>query len=62
MPVLARLPTFGLCPRLTLICAGGGHRGRLVASIGRLRRKLGWRLEIVKRTGDVKGVVVLPER
>jgi putative transposase len=60
--VLAKLLTFGLCPRLKLIWADGGYRGRLVRFIDRLHDKLGWRLEIVKRTDDVKGFVVLPKR
>ncbi len=60
--VLAGLLTFGLCPRLTLVWADGGYRGRLVAFIDRWRHKLGWRLEIVKRTDDAEGFVVLPKR
>ena len=62
MLVLAKLLTFGLCPRLKLVWADGGYAGRLVRFIDRWRHKLGWRLEIVKRTDDVKGFVVLPKR
>jgi putative transposase len=60
--VLARLLTFGLCPRLQLIWADGGYAGRLVRFIDRWHHKLGWRLEIVKRSDDAKGFVVLPHR
>ena len=60
--VLAQLLPLGLCPRLKLIWADGGYAGRLVRFVGRLGRSIGWRLEIVKRTDDMKGFVVLPRR
>ncbi len=49
----------GRFPRLRLIWADGGYRGKLIewtASFG------GWALEIVKRNDDVKGFKVLPRR
>ena len=49
----------GRFPRLCLIWADGGYRGKLIewtASLG------GWVLEIVKRNDDVKGFKVLPRR
>ncbi len=49
----------GRFPRLRLIWADGGYRGKLIewtASLG------GWVLEIVKRNDDVKGFKVLPNR
>ena len=49
----------GLFPRLTLIWADGGYAGKLVA----WAREFGnWTLEIVKRSDDMKGFVVLPRR
>ncbi len=62
LAVLAKLLPFGLFPRLALIWADGGYAGRLVKMLDRLRRPLGWRLEIVKRTDDMVGFVVLPKR
>ena len=49
-------------PRLQLIWADGGYAGRLVRFLDRWRRSLGWVLQIVKRTDDVKGFVVVPKR
>lgn len=49
----------GWFPRLQLIWADGGYAGQLVdwtASVGQ------WVLEIVKRSDDLKGFVVLPRR
>jgi putative transposase len=60
--VLARLLPLGLFPRLAVIWADGAYAGRLVRFLGRWRRPLGWVLEIVKRTDDAKGFVVLPKR
>jgi len=60
--VLAKLLAAGSFPRLTLIWADGGYAGRLVRFLDRLKRSLGWALQIVKRTDDVKGFVVLPKR
>ena len=55
--VLGKL--LGRFPRLCLIWADGGYRGKLIewtASFGQ------WVLEIVKRNDDVKGFAVLPRR
>ena len=49
----------GCFPRLKLIWADGGYRGKLIAwgaAFG------GWILEIVKRNDDAKGFAVLPKR
>ena len=60
--VLAQLLPFGLFPRLALIWADGAYAGRLARFLGRWRGSLGWALEIVKRTDDMVGFVVLPKR
>jgi putative transposase len=62
LAVLAKLLPHGLFPRLELIWADGGYAGRLVRLLDRWRRSLGWALQIVKRTDDLKGFVVLPKR
>ena len=49
----------GAFPRLRLIWADGGYAGKLVAWVAMLG---GWVLEIVKRSDEVKGFVVLPRR
>ena len=49
----------GLYPRLKLIWADGGYAGKLVDWTKTLG---GWVLEIVKRSDDVIGFVVLPKR
>lgn len=49
----------GRFPRLVLIWADGGYAGQLVQWARQLG---GWLLEIVKRSDDVKGFVVLPHR
>ena len=46
-------------PRLKLIWADGGYRGKLVDWV---QGTFQWVLEIVKRNDDVKGFVVLPKR
>ena len=46
-------------PRLTLIWADGGYRGKLIAWTKQLYH---WTLEIVKRNTDVSGFKVLPRR
>jgi putative transposase len=46
-------------PRLRLIWADGGYRGKLVDWV---KEKLAWTLEIVKRNDDVTGFKVLPRR
>lgn len=49
----------GAFPRLQLIWADGGYAGQLIAWVAAFG---GWVLEIVKRSDDVKGFVVLPRR
>ena len=46
-------------PRLKLIWADGGYRGKLIFWV---KRVCGWTLEIVKRNDDVTGFEVLPRR
>ena len=48
--------------RLRLIWADGGYAGKLVEWVRALRARGRLRLEIVKRSDDVKGFVVLPRR
>ena len=60
--VLARLLMLKVCmllPRLVLIWADGGYAGQLLAWV---KAAGGWALEIVKRSDDMKGFVVLPKR
>jgi putative transposase len=49
----------GRFSRLKLIWADGGYAGQL---IGWVQQICGWVLEIVKRSDDVTGFVVLPKR
>jgi putative transposase len=49
----------GLYPRLKLIWADGGYAGKLIDWTKRIG---GWVLEIVKRSDDIVGFVVLPRR
>ena len=49
----------GAFPRLRLIWADGGYAGQLVAWVANFA---GWVLEIVKRSDDIKGWVLLPHR
>ena len=52
-----------LLPRLCFFWADGGYQGRLLPWLKRLTQLIGcWTLEIVKRTDDMKGFVVLPRR
>ncbi len=46
-------------PRIKLVWADGGYAGQLVEWT---RQTCGWKLEIVKRSDDVSGFVVLPRR
>jgi len=46
-------------PRLKLVWADGGYAGKLVDWVKQFYR---WVLEIVKRTDDMKGFVLLPHR
>jgi putative transposase len=55
--VLSKL--VGLYPRLKLIWADGGYAGKLIEWTKALG---GWVLEIVKRSDDLTGFVVLPKR
>ena len=48
--------------RLALIWADAGYSGRLVQYVRNLRARRKLRLEIVRRTDDMKGFVVLPRR
>ena len=60
--VLARLIMLklaGMLPRLKLIWADGGYAGKLVDWVSAAS---GWVLQIVKRSDDAKGFVVLPRR
>ncbi len=56
--VLAALAAAGF-PRLRLLWADGGYRGKLVAWV---REHCGWLLQIVKRSDDATGFQVLPRR
>ena len=56
--VLAALAASG-CPRVRLVWADGGYRGKLLAWV---QEHCGWLLQIVKRNDDVKGFQVLPKR
>lgn len=47
------------CSRVRLVWADGGYAGKLVDVV---RRRVGLAVEIVKRTDDMKGFVVLPRR
>ena len=58
--LLAELATF--CYRLRLIWADGGYSGALVEWVACLRKRSSLRLEIVKRSNNAKGFVVLPKR
>ena len=49
----------GRFPRLRLLWADGGYRGKLVGWVAFVTD---WVLEIVKRTDDQKGFVVVPKR
>jgi putative transposase len=52
-------PLRAVCPRLKLIWADGGYAGQLVDWV---RTFAGWILEIVKRSDEAKGFVLLPHR
>jgi putative transposase len=49
----------GVYPRLRLIWADGGYAGHVVTWVAAFA---GWVLEIVKRSDDLQGFVVLPHR
>ena len=46
-------------PRLFLVWADGGYRGKLIEWVS---KNCLWLLEIIKRNDDVKGFVILPRR
>lgn len=48
--------------RLRLIWADGGYAGQLINWVRSLRKRNSVRLEIVKRSDDLKGFKVLPRR
>lgn len=50
----------GWFKRLRLIWADGGYAGKLVKWVSRYYKP--WKLEIVKRTDDMKGFKLLPHR
>lgn len=52
-------PLIDKLPRLERIWADGGYAGQPVAWV---RERAGWELEIVKRSDDMRGFVVLPKR
>ena len=52
--------TRALFPFLQVIFADGGYQGEAAAA--KIREAGSWRLEIVKRSDQVKGFVVLPKR
>ena len=59
----AKLVFFALMTVLTgllIVWADGGYAGQLLNWV--VERGWGWRLEIVKRTDDMTGFVVLPHR
>lgn len=47
---------------LKLIWADGGYAGKLVEEVANLARHCNIKLEIVKRSDDIKGFKVLPKR
>ncbi|MGA5823756.1 transposase [Kitasatospora sp. NPDC094028] len=57
MPLLERVRA--RCRRIVLVWADGGYAGRLVSWA---KRQLGLALEVVKRSDDASGFVVLPRR
>ena len=56
---LQRLKEKVSLPRLQLVWADGGYRGKLVDWV---KENLSWVLEIVKRNDDVSGFHILPRR
>lgn len=50
------------CTRLQLIWADGGYAGKLLQWVSALRRTNPLKLEIVKRSDQMKGFYVLPRR
>jgi putative transposase len=52
-------PLIGKLPRLRKLWGDGGYAGQLVDWV---RERTGWELEIVKRSDDMRGFVLLPKR
>lgn len=52
-------PLVGTLPRLERLWGDGGYAGQLVDWV---RERTGWELEIIKRSDDTRGFVVLPKR
>jgi len=52
-------PLIGKLSRLRKLWGDGGYAGQLVDWV---RERAGWELEIVKRSDDMRGFVVLPKR
>lgn len=52
-------PLIGKLPRFERLWGDGGYAGQLVDWV---RQQAGWELEIVKRSDDLRGFVVLPKR
>jgi putative transposase len=52
-------PLIGKLPRFQKLWGDGGYAGQLVAWV---REQTGWELEIVKRSDDMRGFVLLPKR
>ena len=52
-------PLLGKLPRFQKLWGDGGYAGQLV---GWVQARTGWDLEIVKRSDDMRGFVVLPKR
>lgn len=56
---LVLAPLIGKLPRFEKLWGDGGYAGQLV---GWVRERAGWDLEIVKRSDDMRGFVLLPKR
>jgi putative transposase len=52
-------PLIGTLPRLQKLWGDGGYAGQLIAWV---HERAGWELEIVKRSDDMRGFVLLPKR
>ena len=52
-------PLIGKLPRFKRLWGDGGYAGQLVSWV---REQTNWELEIVKRSDDMRGFVLLPKR
>jgi putative transposase len=52
-------PLIGKLPRFQKLWGDGGYAGQLITWV---HERTGWDLEIVKRSDDLRGFVVLPKR